>query len=733
MKNKLRQFLAWCEKHKLSEKLAIALAVAAGISVVATYIALTDAPPLIRGRKFLIFLLYLDLVLLLLLAGVVARRFVSLWAERKSGTAGSQLHSRMVGIFSLLAITPTVLMAAFSALFFYIGVQSWFNQRVETAIGESMAVAEGYLLEHEKVISANAQASASSLSNDLPVLIMSPKHMGERITEEVRNRSLDEGIIFDKEMNVLARSKFAYSLDFESIQAADLEQALKGRVVTYTTDSYNRVRALAPLDVRRGLFLLVGRKVDPQILDRVENAAKASSEYQRLEGDSTYLAIKFAMIFVSIAVLLLLVAIWGGLVFANRLVKPIGRLIQAAEKVSDGDLSVRVQTGSSDDELGRLIGAFNHMTEELNTQRKELVEAHEQVDRRRRFTETVLAGVSAGVIGLDQQGHINLPNKSASQLLGKDLKRRIGQKLSDVIPDMAQLLEEAVTRSDNFLEQELTLPREGEYRTFLFRVAVDKSGERIRGYVITFDDMTEIQAAQKNAAWSDVARRIAHEIKNPLLPIQLAAERLKRRYLTQIENDPETFQACTDTIVRQVGHIGHMVSEFSAFARMPAPQMKEMNFLDLINQAVFLQRQANPRILYSFKESDTPIMIRCDADQMGQVLTNLLQNAADAIKPKLESSPEFQGEIQLHLTIEPNRISLKISDNGAGLPKEGRDKLLEPYVTFREEGTGLGLAIVKKILEDHGGRIVLGDSKLGGAEITLTLGHVIHYSNRIAS
>lgn len=733
MKNKLRQFLAWCEKHKVSEKLAIALAVAAGISVVATYIALTDAPPLIRGRKFLIFLLYLDLVLLLLLAGVVARRFVSLWAERKSGTAGSQLHSRMVGIFSLLAITPTVLMAAFSALFFYIGVQSWFNQRVETAIGESMAVAQGYLLEHEKVISANAQASASSLSNDLPVLIMSPKHMGERITEEVRNRSLDEGIIFDKEMNVLARSKFAYSLDFESIQAADLEQALKGHVVTYTTDSHNRVRALAPLDVRRGLFLLVGRKVDPQILDRVENAAKAAREYQRLEGDSTYLAIKFAMIFVGIAVLLLLVAIWGGLVFANRLVKPIGRLIQAAEKVSDGDLSVRVQTGSYDDELGRLIGAFNHMTEELNTQRKELVEAHEQVDRRRRFTETVLAGVSAGVIGLDQQGHINLPNKSASQLLGKDLRRRIGQKLSDVIPDMAQLLEETVTRSDNFLEQELTLPREGEYRTFLFRVAVDKSGERIRGYVITFDDITEIQAAQKNAAWSDVARRIAHEIKNPLLPIQLAAERLKRRYLTQIENDPETFQACTDTIVRQVGHIGHMVSEFSAFARMPAPQMKEMNFLDLINQAVFLQRQANPRISYSFKELDVPVMIRCDADQMGQVLTNLLQNAADAIKPKLENSPEFQGEVQLQLIVEPNRMSLKISDNGVGLPKEGRDKLLEPYVTFREEGTGLGLAIVKKILEDHGGRIVLGDSKLGGAEVTLTLGHVIHSSNRIAS
>lgn len=733
MKEKLRQLLAWSEKYKVSEKLAIALAVAAGISVVGTYIALTDAPPLIRGRKFLIFLLYLDLVLLLLLAGVVARKFVSLWAERKSGAAGAQLHSRMVGIFSFLAITPTVLMAAFSALFFYIGVQSWFNQRVETAIGESVAVAEGYLLEHEKVISANAQASASSLSKDLPVLIMSPKHMGERITDEVRNRSLDEGIIFDKEMNVLARSKFAYSLDFESIQAADLEQALKGHVVTYTSDSHNRVRALAPLDARRGLFLLVGRKVDPQILDRVENAAKAAQEYQRLEKDSTYLAIKFALIFVGIAVLLLLVAIWGGLVFANKLVKPIGRLIQAAEKVSDGDLSVRVPTGSHDDELGRLIGAFNHMTEELNNQRKELVEAHEQVDRRRRFTETVLAGVSAGVIGLDHQGHINLPNKSASQLLGKDLRRRVGQKLSDVIPDMAQLLEESVKRTDNFLEQELTLPREGEYRTFLFRVAVDKSGERIRGYVITFDDITEIQAAQKNAAWSDVARRIAHEIKNPLLPIQLAAERLKRRYLKQIENDPETFLACTDTIVRQVGHIGHMVSEFSSFARMPAPQMKEMNLVDLIQQAVFLQRQANPRISYSFEEPDSPVMIRCDADQMGQVLTNLLQNAADAIGPKIETSPDFQGEIQLHLSVEPNRISLKINDNGVGLPKEGRDKLLEPYVTFREEGTGLGLAIVKKILEDHGGRIVLGDSKLGGAEITLTLGHVIHSSNRIAN
>ena len=733
MKEKFRQFLGWWEKHRVNEKLAVALAVAAGISVVATYITLTDAPPLIRGRKFLIFLLYLDLVFLLLLAGVVARRFVSLWAERKSGAAGARLHSRMVGIFSLLAITPTVLMAAFSALFFYIGVQSWFNQRVETAVGESVAVAEGYLKEHEKVISANAQALGTALARELPLLLASPERMAERLTDEVYNRSLDEGIIFDKEMDVLARSKFAFSLDFESIQMADLDQALRGRVVTYTTDSRNRVRALAPLDVQRGIFLLVGRKVDPQILDRVENATKAAQEYQRLEGDSTYLAIKFAMIFVGIAVLLLLVAIWGGLVFANRLVRPIGRLIQAAEKVSSGDLSVRVTTSPSDDELSRLTKEFNHMIEQLHTQRKELVEAHEQVDRRRRFTETVLAGVSAGVIGLDQQGHINLPNKSASQLLGKDLRRRIGQKLSDVIPDMAQLLEEAVTRSDNFLEQELTLPREGEYRTFLFRVAVERAGERIRGYVITFDDMTEIQAAQKNAAWSDVARRIAHEIKNPLLPIQLAAERLKRRYLKQIENDPETFQACTDTIVRQVGHIGHMVSEFSAFARMPAPQMKEMNLGELIEQTLFLQQQANPRIHYTFNSSEQPVWIRCDAAQMGQVLTNLLQNAADAIHPKLKNNEDFQGEIHIQLQVEPNRINLKISDNGIGLPPEGRDQLLEPYVTFREDGTGLGLAIVKKILEDHGGRIVLGDSKSGGAEVTLTLGHMMNLSKRIAS
>ncbi|MEB3703100.1 PAS domain-containing sensor histidine kinase [Candidatus Bealeia paramacronuclearis] len=733
MKNQIRTISAWSEKHRISEKLAVALAIATGVSVIATYIALTDAPPLIRGRKFLIFLLYLDLVLLLLLGGVVARRFVALWVKRKSGEAGAQLHSRMVGIFSLLAITPTILMAAFSALFFNIGVQSWFSQRVETAVGESMAVAEGYLREHEKVISANAQASASSLSRELPVLLLSPTRMAERLTEEVRNRSLDEGVIFDKEMNVLARSQFSYSLAFESIQSNDIKQVLSGHVVTYTADESHRVRALAPIDVQRGIFLLVGRKVDAQILDRVENATKAAHEYEKLEGDSTYLAIKFALIFVGIAVLLLLVAIWGGLVFANRLVKPISRLINAAEKVSSGDLSVRVITNQSDDELARLTKAFNHMTEQLASQRKELVEAHEQVDKRRRFTETVLAGVSAGVIGLDQQGHIYLPNKSASLLLGKDLKRRVGQKLSDVIPPIGDLLDETTTRTDNFLEQELTLPKEGEYRTFLFRVAVDRTGDRIRGYVITFDDITEIQAAQKNAAWADVARRIAHEIKNPLLPIQLAAERLKRRYLKQINNDPETFQACTDTIVRQVGHIGHMVSEFSAFARMPAPQMKEKNLIELIEQAVFLQKQAHPRIAYTFSAPEKNIIIRCDDNQMGQALTNLLQNAADAITPKLNADEHFQGEIQLTLDVEPNRLTLKINDNGTGLPKEGREKLLEPYVTFREEGTGLGLAIVKKIMEDHGGRIVLQDSKLGGAEVVLTLGRVVVSSKRLAS
>jgi two-component system nitrogen regulation sensor histidine kinase NtrY len=388
--------------------------------------------------------------------------------------------------------------------------------------------------------------------------------------------------------------------------------------------------------------------------------------------------------------------------------------------VRGGDLSARVEEVAANDELGSLSRAFNRMTSQLATQRAELVEANRQLDLRRRFTETVLAGVSAGVIGLDAAGRINLPNRSAAILLSSDIERHIGDDLVAVVPEMADLLEDARRRPDRLVEAQIKLLRDKRQRTLLTRVAVEQADGEIRGFVVTFDDITELLAAQRTAAWADVARRIAHEIKNPLTPIQLSAERLKRKYLKEITSDPETFTICTDTIVRQVGDIGRMVDEFSAFARMPAPVMKSEDLVAICREVGFLQRQPHPDITVSLDCPEHPLYLRCDGRQLRQALINLVQNAIDAITGRDKASvPPPKGRIVIRLRETERATIIEVEDNGRGLPDDGRDRLTEPYVTTRAKGTGLGLAIVKKIMEDHGGELRLEDAPDGGARVSL--------------
>ncbi|MEX1107535.1 MAG: ATP-binding protein, partial [Dongiaceae bacterium] len=427
-------------------------------------------------------------------------------------------------------------------------------------------------------------------------------------------------------------------------------------------------------------------------------------------------------VFFIVALLLLIASVWVALIVANQLARPIGRLFTAAEQIRAGDLSTRVPEGDSVDEIGSLSRAFNRMAAQLEDQRTALISTNRELDDRRRFTEAVLGGVSAGVIGLDSAGRINLPNRSAADLLGVDLDQHAGKLLADIVPEMGELLAEAAERPRRVIEGQVTLLQQGQNRSLLVRIAGDIGAGELLGYVVTFDDVTDLMVAQRKAAWADVARRIAHEIKNPLTPIQLSAERLKRKYLKQITNDPETFIACTDTIVRQVGDIGRMVDEFSAFARMPAPVFRQHDLVNLARQALFLQREAHPRIAYHFQAPTPGIGVRCDARQIGQVLTNLLQNAADAIDGREPTDDQHvlpKGEVWLEITVDDHAVTVIVSDNGKGLPTSGRERLTEPYVTTRVKGTGLGLAIVKKIMEDHGGRLHLGDRPEGGARITL--------------
>jgi two-component system nitrogen regulation sensor histidine kinase NtrY len=533
---------------------------------------------------------------------------------------------------------------------------------------------------------------------------------------QTRVRELSEAVVFDGAGAVRARSGFSYMLEIDPIPPGALEQARKGEVAILTGVDDDRVRALVRLDAFLDMYLYVGRVVDPKVVAHTTRTRGAVERFERLEFQRTGMQVSFALVFVGIALVLLLSASWVGLLMASQLSRPLSALIAATERVRAGDLTARVPEHGAPDEIGSLSRAFNRMTNDLEQNRRELLEANRQLDQRRRFTEAVLEGVSAGVVGLDGEGKINLPNASASVLLGLTADKMVGQPLEKVVPEMAGLMEGARRlRGGHPVEAEVRVQREKETRTLLTRVSVERDGDQIIGYVVTFDDVSDLVAAQRKAAWADVARRIAHEIRNPLTPIQLSAERLKRKYLGEITSDPETFVNCTDTIVRHVGDIGRMVDEFSSFARVPAPVMRLENLTDLCRQAVFLQRNAHSDVSIATELPGEAIYYRCDGRQVSQALTNLLLNAAEAIEA---AEP---GRIVVRLRFGDGRTAIEVEDNGRGLPQEARERLTEPYYTTRLKGTGLGLAIVKKIMEDHGGRLRLEDGPDGGARVLLEL------------
>ena len=707
------RFTRWLHRYGVARKLAILLSIGAIASGIATYAALSGTPPFGPDPRSVLVLLLVDLVLLLSIGAIILRRLVHLWVARRRGSAGSRLHTRIVALFSILAVAPAIIVAVFSALFFNLGVQAWFSERVKTALEASVQVAEAYLDEHRKLIVADAQAMAIDVSRQGSLLARNPSQFNDFISFQAGVRSIPEAIVFDGGGRILGRSRLSYALEFDGLPSRALERARKGEVVVLGGSNDDRVRALMRLDGLGDIFLYVGRFIDANVLAHVERNRVAVAEYQRLEGERTEIEITFAMIFILVAVLLLMVAVWAGLFFANRLVRPISELVGAVEQVRAGDLSVRVDEGPADDEISTLSRAFNRMTNQLESQRSELIDANTQLDARRQFTEAVLSGVSAGVLGLDPEGRINLPNRSATELLSAESDELIGEDLAIAVPEMAPLLQSASEKPYRLVEGQITVRRGDHPRRLLVRVTAEESRGELRGYVVTFDDISELETAQRHAAWADVARRIAHEIKNPLTPIQLSAERLKRKYMDEIKSDPDVFAQCTDTIIRQVDDIKRMVDEFSNFARMPAPEFDDEDLATVVRQAQFLQRVAHPFITYETEVPAQTVSVHCDRRQIGQAVTNLLQNAADAL--------EGQKDAQIRLRVYKNdaEVVIAVEDNGCGLPSEIRGRLAEPYVTTRAKGTGLGLAIVKKIMEDHGGRLKLENRPEGGARASL--------------
>jgi two-component system, NtrC family, nitrogen regulation sensor histidine kinase NtrY len=706
--------LRWAKKIGLGPKTSFFVAMLAIASGIATYESLTiDNPAYTR------LLLIADVVIVVLLAIVICHRLIRMWRKGQVGGSGSQMHRRIVRLFSLIAVAPALMVALFSALFFNIYFQKHFSDPVNMAVSESLVVADAYIKEHIQNIRSDVFAMAAQINRAPQQILENSTRFGAYLSDQVIARNLSEAVVMNGAQEIIAQSDLSFALEFDEISPATFNDARELDVVITTSDTDDRVRALIRLDRLLDGFLYVSRFIEPRVLEHLERTRAAAAEYQELKDEGFGIQIQFAAIFFIISLMVVLAAVWFGLVIASRLVGPIEDLVKAAERVRDGDLLSKVNEDRAYDEMATLSRAFNNMTGQLLTQRKELEETNDKLDERRRFMEAVLSGVSAGVIGVDKHGLINLPNRTATELLGRKSQELVGQPFADVLPQMAFLLDEIRERPYRVAESQLQLQTDGIHRHLLVRVAAETSDSGLQGFVVTLDEITDLVSAQRMAAWGDIARRIAHEIKNPLTPIQLSAERIKRKYGKQIVDDIDVFNQCTDTIIRQVGDIGQMVDEFSSFARMPTPTFNSENLVDLVSQGIFLQKVAHPEIEYVFDEISGPIMYDCDAAQVNRVITNLLQNSADAIEGREGPAEELEkGRIVVLLYEDTGNYVIQVTDNGRGLPKKDRSRLTEPYVTHREKGTGLGLAIVTKILEEHGGTLVMMDGPNGkGAQV----------------
>jgi two-component system nitrogen regulation sensor histidine kinase NtrY len=658
------------------------------------------------GSPLIFGLLGASLAICVVLAGILAHRISRIARASATAQTGSRLHLRFVALFSLSAVAPAVIVAAFLGLTFSQGVERWFSERIQTMADSAAEVGRVYVDGVTNDLTGEVLAMAEDLNRAPGALTNDAPRYRAFLAAQAERRALGAAYVVDSGGGVLARTDSDDATPFTPAPRRAFDDANTGTVWLLIDRPASAMRALYKLNAYRDAYLYVTSPLDPAMMARLTAFEDSTLAYRDAEARRGRLQVVFGLSYLATALLVLLGAVWLGLSFATRISEPIGRLADAARRVAAGDLKARVEVGAERDEVDALASAFNQMTAQLDTQRRDLVAAQEDAETRSRFIEAVLGGVSAGVLGLDRDGRISAANRSAAQLLGHGDENLVGRRLVDVAPELAELLNHPTPQGET-PPQRVDLVREAFSANLSVRMSPDAEG----GLVLTFDDMTKLISAQRQEAWKDVARRIAHEIKNPLTPIQLSAERLQRKFASQITSDPETFQRCTDTILRQVADIGRMVDEFSAFTRMPTPRMAFADLSEIARSTMFSQRLVFADVRFEVEGADAPIGLVCDERLIAQGLTNLVKNAAESVQARRARDGEPKdGFVMLRLRDLDFGVQFEIIDNGLGFPAQNRHRLIEPYVTTRAKGAGLGLAIVARVVEDHGGLIELDDA-----------------------
>jgi two-component system nitrogen regulation sensor histidine kinase NtrY len=679
------------------------------LSALATFLVLANLTPFLPTHEVVVALYVTDAVTVVLLVLTVAREASRIVQARRRGRAAARLHVRIVALFSVMAAVPAVLVAVVASVTFDRGLDRLFSREIQSLIQNSLIVSDAYVNEHRQFLRADCITVAIELARAKPLFDQNREQFRQFLTAQGNIRGLPAVMMIDGDLNIVERASSGIEQTFvlPSHEVLQVTNETDPQLALFLDANY--VAALIKLQSYSNMYLYVARILDPQVVAQLRATNIGLDQYEKFEAQRVGIQFAFALMYALIALIVLLSAVWIGLNFANYLVAPIRRLIDAAQIVSTGNLFVQVPTRRSEGDLAQLGETFNKMTQELRTQHEDIVRARDLIDSRRRFTEAVLSGASAGVIGVDAENRISILNRSAERLIGKSQAEALGRPVAEVASELNDLLAGARTGMQRLVQGQVTINRDGRERNVSVRVTEEQSGEAEHGYVITLDDITELVAAQRNSAWADVARRIAHEIKNPLTPIQLSAERLRRKYGSVVNDTEGVFRQCTDTIVRQVDDIKRMVDEFSRFARMPKPVISADDVADTVRQVVFLLRVGHPDIDIEVDFAEDPMPARFDRRLISQALTNIIKNATEAIAA-VPAAELGRGRIRVSAAREGGDIVIDAVDNGIGLPKENRSRLLEPYVTTREKGTGLGLAIVGRILEDHGGKIELADA-----------------------